>query len=114
MGELVHQVLRALAADLFPDGPGGMGPDPLGDRAGEVVGTAERGIETGAGDLELADGGDHVDGVLQGAGGPGVREGGPGRGCGKVGGGEGGIVRGIDPFRRFADADDHGRAVVGR
>ena len=114
VGKFIDQMLRTLAADLFPDGAVRMGSDPVRHGSREVVGTAERRIESRAGDLELANGGDHVDGRQHRPGRACVCQRRPGRRRRQICRGQGGVILRVDPFGRFAHADDDRCAVMSR
>jgi hypothetical protein len=102
-------VLWALPAGHLEDGPPRVGAEAAGDRAGEVVGPAQR--RAGAGDrvLELTGRGNGVDltGVE-----PAVGEGGAGGVGGQVDRRAPAVVRTVQQLGGLTHADHHGRTGI--
>ncbi len=107
--EFGDQVLRALAACDLQDRPARVHADSGRDRAGVVVGAAQRRFGTRGGDLELPHAGDGVDDRRVDAG---VLECRPGRLGGEADRGEPPVVRRVEGVAHLAHTDDDRSARV--
>ena len=110
-GQLADQVLGSLTADDFQDRPSGLGSDPLGHGSRVVVGPSQQSSRDRAGDLELPDTGDGVDGSGHRSTAA-VVDGGLGSGGGQLDGRHRPVVRVLDALARLPDTDDDGRPRI--
>ena len=112
--ELVDQVLRRLAAAHLEHGPGRVGAEPAGHRAGVVIRAAQRGARARHGVLELPHPGDGVDGRRhRGRVGPRVGQRGPGRVGGQVHR-RAALIAGLaESFRHLPGPGEHGGTGIG-